>query len=48
MVFADNVLRLEHDAGFGIEFSALDALKLVDALNDPWQVAAAQVWQQAR
>jgi hypothetical protein len=34
MVFADNLLRLEHAAGFGIEFNALDALKRVDALME--------------
>ncbi|XP_041352003.1 TIP41-like protein isoform X2 [Gigantopelta aegis] len=48
MVFASNKLRVEHSHGFGIEFSALDALKLVDASSDPYQVAASRAWQEAR
>lgn len=48
MIFADNVLRLQHVAGFGLEFNALDALKLVDAHNDPLKVAVAQAWKEAR
>ena len=48
MVFADNVLRLEHSDGFGLEFNALDALKRVDAHNDVLKVAATKVWREAR
>ncbi|XP_036358227.1 TIP41-like protein isoform X1 [Octopus sinensis] len=48
MVFADNILRLEHNDGFGLEFNALDALKCVDAEHDLLQVAASQVWKNAR
>ena len=48
MIFADNVLRLQHAAGFGVEFNALEALKLVDAHNDPLKVAVAQAWKEAR
>ncbi|XP_033107007.1 TIP41-like protein [Anneissia japonica] len=48
MVFGDNVLRIEHQAGFGIEFNALDALKLVDAHQDLLKVAVAKAWQEAR
>lgn len=48
MIFAKNGLRLEHDAGFGIEFNALDALKLVDAEHDVLKVAATQAWTEAR
>lgn len=48
MVFAGNSLRLKHKGGFGIHFNALDALKLVDAHNDPLKVAAAKVWREAR
>lgn len=48
MIFADNTLRLQHQDGFGIYFCALDALKLVDAHNDPLKVAAAKVWREAR
>ncbi|XP_045197404.1 TIP41-like protein [Mercenaria mercenaria] len=48
MIFADNVLRVQHDAGYGVEFNALDALKMVDAQNDPLKVAVAQAWKEAR
>ncbi|ESO84906.1 hypothetical protein LOTGIDRAFT_131242 [Lottia gigantea] len=48
MVFAENILRLEHSGGFGVEFNALDALKQVEAHDDPLKVAAAKVWQEAR
>ncbi|KAK7107324.1 TIP41-like protein [Littorina saxatilis] len=48
MVFGGNKLTLTHKDGFGIEFSALDALKMVDAHNDPLKVAAAKVWREAR
>lgn len=48
MVFADNLLRLEHTAGFGIEFNALDALKRVDAHNDLLKVAVSDAWREAR
>ena len=48
MIFADNILRIEHCEGFGLEFSALDALKLVDAHNDPLKVAVAEEWKEAR
>ncbi|KAL3883587.1 hypothetical protein ACJMK2_029946 [Sinanodonta woodiana] len=48
MVFANNVLRLEHEDGFGIEFKAQDALKLVDAHHDPLKVAVSSVWKEAR
>ncbi|XP_071955512.1 TIP41-like protein [Antedon mediterranea] len=48
MVFGDNVLRVEHQAGFGLEFTALEALKRVDAHHDLLQVAAAKAWQEAR
>lgn len=48
MIFADNVLRVVHSDGFGIEFNALDALKLVDAHHDPLKVAVSQAWREAR
>lgn len=48
MVFADNLLRLEHIGGFGIEFRALDALKLVDPHNDVMKVAVSDAWREAR
>lgn len=48
MIFADNVLRVVHSDGFGIEFNALDALKRVDAHHDPLKVAVSQAWREAR
>nr|XP_022344260.1 TIP41-like protein [Crassostrea virginica] len=48
MIFADNVLRVVHDDGYGIEFNALDALKCVDAHHDPLKVAVSQAWREAR
>ncbi|GFQ64062.1 TIP41-like protein, partial [Trichonephila clavata] len=47
MTFACNRIRLEHDKGFGIEFNALDALKLVDSKNDVMKVAIAEAWQES-
>lgn len=48
MVFADNLLRLQHDKGFGIEFNALEALRLVDDKHDLMKVAVSQAWKEAR
>ncbi|GFN75589.1 tip41-like protein [Plakobranchus ocellatus] len=48
MVFPENVLRVMHESGAGIEFNALDALTLVDAHADPVKVAASEEWQNAR
>lgn len=48
MLFNNNVLRLEHFTGLGIEFNALDALKMVEDIKDPLQVAVADGWQSAR
>lgn len=48
MVFAENLLRLQHKDGYGIEFNALDALKRVDSENDPLQVAVSDAWKNAR
>ncbi|KAL4232786.1 hypothetical protein ACF0H5_007473 [Mactra antiquata] len=48
MIFAENILRVQHSAGYGIEFNALDALKLVDAHHDPLKVAVAEAWKEAR
>lgn len=48
MVFAENLLRLQHKDGYGIEFNALDALKRVDSKNDPLQVAVSDAWKNAR
>jgi len=48
MVFGDNILHIEHAAGFGIQFNALDALKLVDNKHDLMKVAVAEEWQSKR
>lgn len=48
MVFAENLLCLQHKDGYGIEFNALDALKRVDSKNDPLQVAVSDAWKNAR
>jgi len=48
MIFADNSLRLVHESGFGVEFTALDALKCVGIEQDVVQVANAHAWKAAR
>ncbi|BFZ09862.1 hypothetical protein BsWGS_12901 [Bradybaena similaris] len=48
MVFPENYLRIHHKSGCGLEFNALDALRLVDAHSDPIKVAASKEWQGAR
>ncbi|KAL4608724.1 TIP41-like protein-like [Arapaima gigas] len=48
MLFGDNVLRIHHTDGFGIEFNAIDALKHVNNMKDSVKVACAQEWQESR
>ena len=48
MIFAENHLRLQHETGFGIEFTSLEALKRVDAERDLVHVASAMEWKEAR
>ncbi|PIK48329.1 putative TIP41-like protein, partial [Apostichopus japonicus] len=48
MLFGNNVLKVVHIAGFGIEFKAVDALERVDTKQESIQVAAAESWQKAR
>ncbi|XP_065121097.1 TIP41-like protein [Paramisgurnus dabryanus] len=48
MLFGDNVLRIQHTDGFGIEFNAVDALKCVNNMQDSVKVACAQEWQESR
>ncbi|XP_076876146.1 TIP41-like protein isoform X2 [Brachyhypopomus gauderio] len=48
MLFGDNVLRIQHTDGFGIEFNAVDALKRVNNMQDTVKVACAQEWQESR
>ena len=48
MLFGDNVLRIQHTDGYGIEFNAIDALKRVNNMQDSVKVACAQEWQESR
>ena len=48
MVFGDNLLQVEHTGGFGIQFSAVDALRRVDNKRDLMKVAVAEEWQSKR
>ena len=48
MTFDRNILRITHREGFGFEFSALDALKLVDAEHDHMKVAVSETWKATR
>jgi len=48
MIFAENCLHLQHETGFGIEFTSLEALKRVDAERDLVHVAGAREWKEAR
>lgn len=48
MTFDQNILRIRHEEGFGVEFNALDALRLVDAENDLMKVAVSEAWQASR
>lgn len=48
MVFPDNILRIQLSSGAGIEFNALDALKLVNDKEDSVKVAIAEAWKESR
>uniref|UniRef100_A0A8C7PXD6 TIP41-like protein n=1 Tax=Oncorhynchus mykiss TaxID=8022 RepID=A0A8C7PXD6_ONCMY len=48
MLFGDNILRIQHTDGYGIEFNAIDALKRVNNMHDSVKVACAQEWQESR
>ena len=48
MVFPENRLTLEHEGGYVLEFTALDALRRVDTLHDSLKVAAADEWSKTR
>ncbi|XP_029434954.1 TIP41-like protein [Rhinatrema bivittatum] len=48
MMFGDNVLRIQHSSGFGIEFNAKDALKCVNKYQGMLKVACAEEWQESR
>jgi hypothetical protein len=47
MLFNNNLFRLEHSSGVGIEFNPLDALRSVRETSDPLRVAVADGWQSA-
>ncbi|XP_036129069.1 TIP41-like protein isoform X1 [Molossus molossus] len=48
MMFGDNVLRIQHGSGFGIEFNATDALRCVNNYQGVLKVACADEWQGSR
>ncbi|CAH1229609.1 TIPRL [Branchiostoma lanceolatum] len=48
MLFGQNVLRIKHSGGFGIEFNAVDHMKLVDNKHDLMKVAVSEAWREAR
>ncbi|TRY94816.1 hypothetical protein DNTS_029840 [Danionella cerebrum] len=48
MLFGDNVLRIQHVDGFGVEFNAIDALKCVNNLRECVKVACAEEWRESR
>uniref|UniRef100_K7FBD0 TIP41-like protein n=1 Tax=Pelodiscus sinensis TaxID=13735 RepID=K7FBD0_PELSI len=48
MMFGDNILKIQHDYGFGIEFTAIDALKCVNKYQGMIKVACAEEWQESR
>ncbi|XP_077314453.1 TIP41-like protein [Lithobates pipiens] len=48
MMFGDNVLRIQHSSGFGIEFNAKDALLRVNKKQGAVRVACAEEWQESR
>ncbi|KAF0304181.1 TIP41-like protein [Amphibalanus amphitrite] len=48
MCFPENTLRIQHTAGYGLEFNALDALKRVNDHEDLIKVACANEWKSSR
>jgi len=48
MCFPDNSLRIQHTAGYGLEFNALEALKTVNDHEDLLKVACASEWKNSR
>ena len=48
MVFPDNILKIQHSNGSGIEFNALEALKVVNDKEDTVKVAIAEAWKESR
>ena len=48
MVFGDNILRIQHCSGFGIEFNATDALRCVNSYQGMLRGACAEEWEESR
>lgn len=48
MVFPSNNLSVQHESGVGLEFWALDALKMVDTEKESVHVAGAEEWRATR
>lgn len=48
MVFPNNNLSVQHESGVGIEFWALEALKMVDTEHESVHVAGAEEWRATR
>jgi type 2A phosphatase activator TIP41 len=48
MMFGENVLRVQHGSGFGIEVSATEALRCVNNYQGMLKVACAEEWQESR
>jgi len=48
MLFNKNTVQIKHDNGFGIQFSPVDALQLVNAHEDLIHVSTAKEWMEAR
>ncbi|XP_077198148.1 TIP41-like protein [Paroedura picta] len=48
MMFGDNILRIQHENQFGIEFNAVDALRCVNNFQGVVKVACAEEWQESR
>lgn len=46
MIFGDNVLRIQHGSGFGIELKATDALRCVNNYQGMLKVACVEEWQE--
>jgi len=48
MTYDQKILVVTHTEGFGVELSALDALKLVNAEKDLMKVAVSEAWRSSR
>jgi len=48
MTYDQKILRVTHTEEFGVESSALDALKLVKAEKNLMKVAVSEAWKSSR